>query len=339
LLPTSGWAASSTPALAEFDPDLVVIFLGMMLAGIFLLGFFLLVFYCLSLPLRREERVRFFLDLVELGLNDRRGLERTLISIAESQEPSVGVHFHLLAAHLETGLGFADALTKVPPLVPPPIAAMLGVGGKIGDLRKVLPACRALLSDATSKTRGALNYLVVLIFVLTPAVPAVFSSLVVFVFPKFVEVVREMGATPAPLFGWVIGHRALILLSIFGATSLVYLAAFFYIGGPAVVEALGLGWCRDWLRLRVPWLRKRLQRDFSALLALLLDAEVPEVQAVTLAAEGTGNRLFVQKAAVVIDEVRRGVKLTEAIHRVDESGELRWRLGNAIHAEAGFLRA
>ena len=39
---------------------------------------------------------------------------------------------------------------------------------------------------------------------------------------------------------------------------------------------------------RLPWRRKRFQRDFSAMLAVLLDAEVPETEAVGLAAEATG---------------------------------------------------
>ena len=38
------------------------------------------------------------------------------------------------------------------------------------------------------------------------------------------------------------------------------------------------------LRFWLPWRRKRMQRDFSAMLALLLDSEVPEQKAVSLAA-------------------------------------------------------
>ena len=46
---------------------------------------------------------------------------------------------------------------------------MLNAGQKIGDLRKVLPACRQLLKDAVSQTRGAISYLVILTFVITPS--------------------------------------------------------------------------------------------------------------------------------------------------------------------------
>ena len=338
-LPLPVQAAPYGAVLALASSDLVSLCLVLLIAGTLLAGVCLLIFYLLSLPLRREERTRFFLDLMELGLKDGRGLERTLIGIAHSREPAVGVHFHLLAAYLESGLSFPAALAMVPQLAPPQIAAMLGIGAKIGDLSRVLPACRKLLSDAASKTRGALNYLVILIFVLTPVVPLVFGVLVVAVFPKFIQMIEDLGATPAPLFSWVAQHSALLIIPIVLAALLVYLAALFYIGGPRLVTWLGLESGRDWLRWRVPWQRKRLKRDFSTMLALLLDAGVPEDQAVTLAAESTGNQWFKQKALILNEEVRHGVKLTEAISRMDESGEFGWRFANAVQAGGGFMRA
>jgi hypothetical protein len=33
------------------------------------------------------------------------------------------------------------------------------------------------------------------------------------------------------------------------------------------------------------------------------------------------------------------MQLTEAVARVDDSGEFRWRLKNAVHSRAGFLAA
>jgi type II secretory pathway component PulF len=82
-----------------------------------------------------------------------------------------------------------------------------------------------------------------------------------------------------------------------------------------------------------------LQRDFSAMLAVLLDAETPETEAVTLAAEATANRVWIRRAAKVRALLSRGVKLSEAISALDDSGELKWRLANALHRRGGFLRA
>jgi type II secretory pathway component PulF len=114
-----------------------------------------------------------------------------------------------------------------------------------------------------------------------------------------------------------------------------------YLGGPRLH-----GWLRyllpglaAWLVCRLPWRRKRLQRDFSAMLAILLDAGVPEVEAVTLAAQATANAVMIGRGIKVCDLLNRGVKLPEAIELMDDTPELRWRLTNALHRGSGFLRA
>ena len=103
-----------------------------------------------------------------------------------------------------------------------------------------------------------------------------------------------------------------------------------------------------WLRLRglgdrlavwLPWRRKRLQRDFSAMLAVLLDAEVPEAKAVALAAAATANGVFVRRAKAAAAAMERGEPLADALGRLDRSGELKWRLANAAHGRLGFLDA
>src|ERR1019366_398461 len=81
----------------------------------------------------------------------------------------------------------------------------------------------------------------------------------------------------------------------------------------------------QWL-FRLPWRHKRMQRDFSAMLAILLDAGVPESEAVTLAARSTGNHVFVTRSQIVIGQLQQGKKLTEAIRAIDDSGEFQWRL-------------
>src|SRR5205814_213196 len=84
----------------------------------------------------------------------------------------------------------------------------------------------------------------------------------------------------------------------------------------------------DRLRFWLPWRRKRMRRDFSAMLALLLDAEVPEEKALSLAAASTANIVFMKRAERVIAELRSGVKLAEAVRWLDDAGEFHWRLRN-----------
>jgi type II secretory pathway component PulF len=295
-------------------------------------------YFLVSLPLRRQERARFFLDLLELGLKEGRTSEQTIVAVSQSRDPSMGARFHLLAAHLESGLRLGQALEKVPRLLPPQINAMLKTGEEIGDLRKVLPACRQLLHDGSSQTRGAMNYLIVVFLALTPVAPAIFQVLAAFVFPRFLMILHEMEVTPPAFTAYVIS-RATALGSVMSAAAmLVYLGGIVYIGGPRLT-----GWLQwnllpvcDWLAFRVPWRRKRMQRDFAAMLGILLDAGVPEERAVILAAASAANSVFQRRAERVVADLRVGVKLPEAMRRLDDTDEFHWRLTNASHSPNGF---
>jgi len=297
--------------------------------------------YLLSLPLRRQERARFFLDLLETALQQGQPVEPTLADIANSRDRSMGVRFHLMAAYLERGLRLGQALQKVPRLLPPQVSAMLRTGEHLGDLRKVLPTCRHLLQDAQSSVRGAANYLVVVALVLSPLAIFIFNVLAIYVFPRFSEMTMDMGEARSPVFEFVRTHIGWLMSAQAGLLGLLLLAALLYVGGPRVA-----GWFRfasvpvvDWVAWRVPWKRKRMQRNFSAMLALLLDAEVPEPEAVKLAAACAANEIFRRRAARVTEALQRGLKLTEAVQVLDDRGEFRWRLTNATHARGGFFRA
>jgi type II secretory pathway component PulF len=253
----------------------------------------------------------------------------------------MGVRFHLLAAHLENGLRLGQALEKVPRLLPPQITAMLRAGGELGDLRKVLPACRYLLKDAQSSVYGAASYLVVLAFVLSPATILVFNTLAVLIFPKFSEIVREMGVTPPALFQLTLAIWRWLSLAQAAICTVLLVAALTYVGGPCVVRwfqfrALPFA---DWIAWHVPWKQKRLQRNFSAILAATLDGGVPEAVALRLAGDCAANEIFRRRVARAQVALADGAKLTDVVQLLDDRGEFRWRLTNAVHAHSGFLRA
>ena len=298
-------------------------------------------YYFISLPLRRQERARLFLDLLEAALQKGGSVEAQLVSMSETRDPAPGVRFHLLAAHLANGLRLDAALDKVPRLVAPRIAAMLKAGLKLGDLRKVLPACRQLTCDAVSQTRSGAHYLMMLSFIITPTLLMILLAVMKVVVPKFKEIFTDLAQVRWPPFDLLTASFNWIAVCVIAITALLLLAAFLYIGGPRAA-----GWFKffggsfvDWIAWRVPWKRKRMQRDFATMLALLLDSGVPEADAVRLAADCAANDVFAARARKVTARLADGVKLTEAISAVDDAGEFRWRLTNARHAQGGFLPA
>ena len=297
----------------------------------------LLAHFVLTLPMRRAERARLFLDLVESTLKQGQPLEETLISLSKSRDQSMGLGFHILAAWLETGLSLQEALAKVPRFLPPQATAMLAAGRRMGDLGKVLPASRHLVGDAISQTRGAMNYLLVMTFVITPTGFSVLGLLSVFVIPRFMEVFAGLGLHNGigPLFFLAAHVHGIILVQVL-CLLVLWAAAIIYVGGPRMVAWLPI--LERW-HYCLPWRRRRMQRDFSHLLALLLDAGVPEGEALPLAAASAANSVFRRRAARALAALRQGMSLPEAVQAIDDSGEFRWRLRNAATAHGGFLRA
>lgn len=310
---------------------------------------FFTLYFLLSLPFRRAERARLFLDLVDEGA--RAGhVERFLVRVSQAQETSLGVRFHLLAAWLEKGLPLDEALTKVPRLLPPDLVALLRVGRETGQLPAMLPACRERLRDAGSAVRVAQGRMLMLLCGVLPLQLFVFTLMRVVVWPKFREIGLDMGADLSVLelamerFVWL--WPAVFLL--FGVP--VLLGGWSHLAGPrawtwapVVLPAVGnwlvmkCVWIQrlpEWLALRLPWKRHRLQRDFARVLAQMLDLRLPEERAVRLAAESTANQCFQQRAARVTEALQRGAKLPDALALLNDDGALRWRLDTAARAQS-----
>src|SRR3982751_5638783 len=119
-----------------------------------LCGLCYLIYFLLTLPMRRAERARYFLDLLEFGLNRGQSPEAALIAASRSRDRAPGVRFHLLAAYLEKGMSFSQALVAVPRLLPLEIQSILTFAQPAVDLKKLLAPCRRILEDSVSQVRG-----------------------------------------------------------------------------------------------------------------------------------------------------------------------------------------
>ena len=295
----------------------------------------------LSLPMRRRDRALFFLDLLETVLQRGQPVEQAILSAAENHDRAIGVRFFMVAAHIEDGARLGEALEKEPRFLPPQVNAMLGAGEKLGDLKKVLPACREVLRVAPDTVRSTMHYMVAILLLFAPIACWLISLLSIFVIPKFKEIAAGVSGEiwPLALFVFHIIPELILLEAVIflGLTTV----AVIYIGGPGLVR-----WFQfqsipvvDWIAWRIPWKRKKLLRAFSAMLAVLLDGGVPEAVAVRLAGDCTANEICRRRALRVIAALEKGVKLEEAVRAFDDNGEFHWRLTNATHARGGFLAA
>jgi type II secretory pathway component PulF len=294
-------------------------------------------------PMRRRETANVFLDLLEMGLAQGRSPENTIVEVALTEDKTLGKRFRRVADHIRNGTSLGRALERAPGLLPEPVVAMLQAGERLGDMRKVIGPCRDALASGPSQAMGAFNYLPVFIPLIPLLAVAQFVALVIL--PKFTELLseftpRESIPVVIKLLNYYVEHHVLMGFSICAVVSFVLIVLLskarrrwpaFY---SRTIKRL-----LDPCSFKLPWCHKRMQRDFSAMLAILLDAGIPESEAVRLAGESTANHVFVSRARETVARLERGVKLTEAIRSIDDTGEFQWRLANAAHGRTGFLRA
>ncbi len=305
-----------------------------------------LMYLLLTLPLRRNERARLFLDLLQFGIDSGRSAEIALVETAGTGDRTLGPRFLELASYLQQGLSLEQALGRVPRLLPPQVRAMLSVGQRIGDIRKVLPACRLSLHGGVSQVRGALNYLLVLCFMATPFSVVVPLVLKLKVLPSFRAIFSGMleGALLPAFTRFVLTSNSYFIAVQVCIMALIWFLTLAYLGGPRLRAWLsrvlpGGASLIDRLLCTLPWRRRRLQRDFSSMLAALLETGVPEAEAVTLAGESTANFVFRRRAQRAAALLAEGIKLPEALRVLDQTGELQWRVANALRSHGGFLKA
>ena len=297
--------------------------------------------FILSLPLRRQERSRFFLDLLETGLRAGHSPEQTIVGAAQARDRSPGVGFHLLAAYIESGLTLAQAGERVSGLLPPQLLAMIAAGCATGRLDVILPACRRRLRDGPAQSLKAQNYVMLLVLIISPVWIVIVSLLEIYVFPQLKFLTGDMEVQLSGILPWLTAHRVALIASQALLLAVFYGGAALYLGGARLerwIGAVAPGLVPG-LTIALPWKRKRMQRDFSATLAALLDAGTSESQAITLAAETAANQVFRRQAEVAVADLRGGARLSQALQRLDASGEFRWRLANAAEGPGGFLAA
>ena len=300
-----------------------------------------LMHFLLSLPMNRRDRALFFLDLLETVLQRGQPVEQAIVSAAENHDRAIGVGYFMVAAHIEGGAKLGEALEKVPAFLPPQVNAMLRTGEKLGDLKKVLPACREVLRVAPDTVRTTMHYMVAILLLFAPIACWLIILLSVFIIPQFKALAAGMNFQVWPLTMFVFEHTSWLVEFEMAVFALLMFVAVIYIGGPGFVR-----WFQfrsvpvvDWVAWHIPWKRKKLLRAFSAMLAVLLDGGVPEAVAVRLAGDCTANEICRHRAHRVIAALEKGVKLDEAVRAFDDSGEFHWRLTNATHAHGGFLNA
>jgi type IV pilus assembly protein PilC len=280
-------------------------------------------------PIQRREQTRFFLYLLAQAEESGQSIEQIIISLSKGGEQPLGPQFDRVARHIESGLNLPEALAREPGCLPAQVVAIYKVGHETGDVSMVLPVAQENHRENGESVFSGLIYHVI---VLSIAVMIV-GILMTYVIPKFKAIFADM-LEP----GEVLPEFTMLVLKISDTiknnAAALFIPLLLLFGVWFYCEKKG--WL-DMFWLLIPWHRKRLQRDYSRVLALLLDSGMPEEKAIELAAQSTSNRTIKKRARKVIAGLQSGMNLTEAIKLMDDSREFQWRLTNALQTDGKFV--
>lgn len=309
--------------------------LGILGAGSYLL------YFLFSLPLRRRERTRVLLDLLALAIARGQSPERMLVELAHSGDRMVDGRLRQVAAELEKGARLSEAMRRASIYYPSQLIGMLEAGEKMGNLGKVLPACRASLVPATGRLTSGMNYLVLVPLLLGPA-GLLIAFWAIIIMPMFRVIAEDLIEGPLPPITELAMGQTTLFVILSGVIMItLLLACIGYVSGGWSLSRLMPEWKRvfDRIEYRLPWRRKRMERDFAGMLGLLLDADVPESPSIKMAADCTANAVFSKRAELATQQLADGRGLTAAISALDNHGEFQWRIENAAHGRGGFAKA
>ncbi len=241
--------------------------------------------------------------LVAAGMPLLRAVE---ISAEQTEDKHLAAALDSVLGDLESGLSFSVALLRQPKVFPPLMVSLIRVGETGGFLDTAMAAVARLYAreaDLHDKVKSAMTYPVIVAII---AVVAVIGMLT-FIVPIFEKMFASLGgALPAPTqFLVVISHNMTWIL-------------------PAIIVFIVVGWIwwsgnknTDKVRSVVdPWKLKApvfgklnvkiAMSRFSRNLAMMLNAGVPLLQALTVVGNASGNWAVAEALREVHDSVRQG---------------------------------
>jgi len=295
-------------------------------------------------PIRWLARGRMLLIAIESALEREVSVEAALVELAEKHDPELGPKFHALAAWLKEGLPLHEALDLTPGLLPRPVQSLLMQGSRTGTLTTLLPVGRDVMGSLAAPLLPSGRNLIAPLAatVCLIGLTAMFS---IFIVPRLTMIFADLGAgteielPPALLL--LSRHQDLWLAAHCLMLGLMIAANLFLLGGPAVAHWTQLRFPRltEVVHRHLPWQRLDQRRRFGLALTRLLDAAVPEEQALRLAgdfADDCSHQAGVDRA---ITRLRDGERLTEAIREIAPDPDLCFRLEATSLSGGGFRSA
>jgi len=309
------------------------------LSGAFI-GAVLLTYHVGARPYRWLSQSRYFINALDMADRRRIPYEQALIKLADYGERNLGLHFHVLAEWLRSGLKLHEALPLAPKLLPQPIQTLVVFGSEKGLLTKLIPFAQRSLQELTDRSANKRNEIFGLLTI-SVALFGVIGMLSYLVLPKFEAIVADMLPHHTVLLNHLYAHRNWFLFGHAFVITLMAVGFFFMIGGSAnhAYTANRLPRLSDLASRFFPWQRIRQEQRFGRMLATLLDEKVPEDVALKVAVAFAASPRFQKRVDACLADLRAGKGLIESLRHVGLGGDFKFRMRAAHESGRPFAEA
>ena len=227
-----------------------------------------------------------------------------------------------IADATDNGSPLSDALDKHGRVFPKAYRALVRAGERAGNLATVSERLKEMARLRRQTASRAAAY-VMYPLVLAGAVGFVIWFVAVVVFPSFAHMLRDMGVEKPGALAFIEGAMELAERYWY-LFLLVPAAAFLTWRGIALARVRsfapsGIGWH---LPLLKRYERRRAVSQYALVAGRLMEAGLPEPEALEIAAASSGNACMDRIALAASERAKEGAKLSEALRAADPRGEL-----------------
>ncbi len=237
---------------------------------------------------------------------------------------------------IQSGKTLSEAFRDQSKALPDIMVSMIGAGEESGRLDEVMNRlCTHFENEAKLKNKvGAAMVYPVILAIVTVGITL---GLMIFIVPKFGDVLTGMGSTLPPLTEAVLGFSDNLVHYWFVYAIIIGIILFFWKKYRSS-EKGGLAW--DRFKLKVPLLGKAVKATaaarFTRTMSTLLKSGINILESMEITSRTLGNRYLAKRLFESRTEIRKGVTISKSIRGIAEFPPMIYAMV-AIGEESGTL--
>ena len=337
---------------------MIEIYISLNISVFFIVAVFYQIYYIINSPLRRKESTMLFLNFISTSLDNGNNPEIDLQEIALQNKNFFGYKLNGFLTSLNKNKHLGNTLEMHHHFLHPKIAQILVIGLKTDTFKQCVQACTSILDDQCFKLRAKMHYLIIIFLGFPLILYSILQSILIFVYPSFMKMIDEFGFEHTFIIE-AFDHNfnniafyifmAITLYTLYhtlGTTILLIFSStgflpYFIIKGRESSKSIFsfLKTPDSLFYYFTPWLRNRLVRDYTTLLAIFLDSGFSEKKSIQHTSLCINNYIFTKRSNKMITMLSEGYRLDESIKILDHKNFYRLNLAFSKPSKINFSQS